>query len=148
MSLAFVTSHVKSRSNHDRFPLPRRETWFWSTFGVPIPVLLGPPEQCVWRVFRYDIYGDHFQTWQTQSGVLHSHDCVVYKIGDLLGSVGHNVMIHQDHSSYRSRTPEGVLHPKKFTWKKIKFTWKNNDVYLKLISCSFVKQSSKSADVW
>jgi hypothetical protein len=56
--------------------------------------LLGPPHQCARRVFRYDTYGDHLQTCQTQSASLPSHDWVACKIGALLGSVGHKVKIH------------------------------------------------------
>ena len=41
------------------------------------------------RVFQYDKYGDHVQTYQTQLLVLPSHDWVVYNLGPLLGSVGH-----------------------------------------------------------
>jgi hypothetical protein len=38
---------------------------------------------------------DHLQTCQTQSAVLRVHDWVVYKLGVLLGSVGHKVTIHK-----------------------------------------------------
>ena len=36
-----------------------------------------------------DIVGDHFQTCQTKSATSQVHDWVVYKMGTLLGSVGH-----------------------------------------------------------
>ena len=42
-----------------------------------------------------DTYGDHLQTCQTQSTTLQIHDWVVYKLGTLLGSVGHKVKIHK-----------------------------------------------------
>ena len=35
-------SHVKRRSNDDRFPLALWEVWFCSQLGVPIPALIGP----------------------------------------------------------------------------------------------------------
>ncbi len=41
-SLGFL-SHVKRRSNDDRFPLALWEVWFCSQLGVPIPELIGPP---------------------------------------------------------------------------------------------------------
>jgi hypothetical protein len=77
-------SHIKCRSNDDRFPLPLRETWFYSGLGVPIPTLVGPHQECDYRVFRFDSYGDHVQTCQTQSETLPSHDWVVNKLGALL----------------------------------------------------------------
>lgn len=46
-------------------------------------------------VFQYDKYGDHLQRYQIQSETLTSHDWVVYKLGTLLGSVGHKVKIHK-----------------------------------------------------
>ena len=38
---------------------------------------------------------DHLQTCQTKSVVSQVHDWVVYKLGPLLGSVGHKVKIHK-----------------------------------------------------
>jgi hypothetical protein len=35
-------SHIKRRTNSDRFPLSLWEVWFCSTIGVPIPALIGP----------------------------------------------------------------------------------------------------------
>ncbi len=40
-SLGFLT-HIKRRTNGDRFPLSLWEVWVCSTLGVPIPVLIGP----------------------------------------------------------------------------------------------------------
>ena len=57
-SLAFL-SHIKRRTNDDRFPRPLWETWFCSSLGVPMPPLIGPPQQCECNVFEYDLYGDH-----------------------------------------------------------------------------------------
>ena len=57
--------------------------------------LIGPSQQCVCHVFHYDTYGDHLQTCQIQSEDLQVHDSVVYKLGALLGSVGHKVKIHK-----------------------------------------------------
>ena len=45
--------------------------------------------------FSYDTFGDHLQTCQTKSVVYQVHDWVVYKMGSLLGSVGHRVKIHK-----------------------------------------------------
>jgi hypothetical protein len=87
-------SHIKRQNNDARFPLPLWETWFSSTLGVPIPVLIGPSQQYVFNVFRYDLYGDHLQTCQTQSGSSQVHDWVVYRLGTLFGSVGQMVKIH------------------------------------------------------
>ena len=61
---------------------------------MPTPVLLGPPQQCTCNAFAYDIFGDHLQTCQTKSAASQVHDWVVYKLGALLGSVGHHVKIH------------------------------------------------------
>ncbi len=38
-SLGFL-SHVKRRSNDDRFPIALWEVWFCSQLGVPIPELI------------------------------------------------------------------------------------------------------------
>ena len=65
------------------FPPSTWETWFFSSLGVQIPALLGPSQQCVCLFFRYDSYGDHVQTCQTQSETLPSHDWVVYKLEGL-----------------------------------------------------------------
>ena len=43
----------------------------------------------------YDIFGDYLQTCQTKSATSQVHDWVVYKMGSLLGSVGHRVNIHK-----------------------------------------------------
>ncbi len=61
---------------------------------MPTPALLGPPQQCACNAFAYDTFGDHLQTCQTKSAASQVHDCVVYKWGALLGSVGHRVKIH------------------------------------------------------
>ena len=93
-SLTFLR-HIKRRTNDDRFPLPLWETWFCSRLGVPIPTLIGPTQQCACNVFHYDTYGEHLQTCQTQSADLQAHDWVVYRMGELFGSVGHKVKIHK-----------------------------------------------------
>ena len=61
------------------------------------PTLIGPGQQCVCKVFSYInyIFGYHFQTCQTKSAHPQVHDWVVYKLGSLLGSVGHRVKIHK-----------------------------------------------------
>ena len=63
--------------------------------GVHTPALLGPAQQCACNAFSYDIFGDHLQTCQTKSAASQVHDWVVYKLGALLGSVGHRVKIHK-----------------------------------------------------
>ena len=69
--------------------------FFYSSLGVPTPVLLGPAQQCVCNAFSYEIFGDHSQTCQTKSADSQVHDWVVYKLGSLLGSVGHRVKLHK-----------------------------------------------------
>ena len=43
----------------------------------------------------YDTFGDHSQVCQTKSVDSQVHDWVVYKMGTILGSVGHRVKIHK-----------------------------------------------------
>ena len=62
---------------------------------MPTPTLIGPVQQCARNVFHYDTFGDHFQTCQTKSVDSQVHDWVVYKLGVILGSVGHRVKIHK-----------------------------------------------------
>ena len=61
---------------------------------MPTPALLGPAQQCACNAFAYDTFGDHLQTCQTKSAASQVHDWVVYKLGALLGSVGHRLKIH------------------------------------------------------
>ena len=58
------------------------------------PTLLGPAQQYACNTFANDPFGDHLQTCQTKSADSQVHDWVVYKLGTLLGSVGHRVKIH------------------------------------------------------
>ena len=81
-------------SNDDRFLVSQWEALICSSLGVPTPDLLGPPQQCACNAFAYDPFGDHLQTCQTKSAASQVHDWVVYKLGALLGSVGHRVKIH------------------------------------------------------
>ena len=60
-----------------------------------MPALIGPPQQCACNAFHYDLHGDHLQTCQTKLAASQVHDWVVYKLGALLGSVGHRVKIHK-----------------------------------------------------
>ena len=57
-SLDFLND-IKCRTIDDRFPLPLWETFCCSSLGAPIPVLIGPPQQCVSSSFHYDTFGDH-----------------------------------------------------------------------------------------
>ena len=93
-SLDFL-SHIKCRSDDDRFPLP-----------LTLTFLIGPSQQCTCNSFHYDTYGDHLQTFQTHSVVLQAHDWVVYSLGVVFGSVGHKVEIHtiEDNSCNCQRT--------------------------------------------
>jgi hypothetical protein len=88
-------SHIKSRTNDDRFPLSLWEVWFCFTLGVPIPTLIGPSHRCACNDFHYDSFGDHFQTCRVKSVVSPTHDWVVYGLSGILGSVGHRVKIHK-----------------------------------------------------
>jgi hypothetical protein len=47
------------------------------------------------NAFRYDSYGDHLQTCQVKSAASQVHEWAVYRLGALLGSVGHRVKIHK-----------------------------------------------------
>ena len=87
--------HIKRRTIDDRFPLSLWEVWFCSTLGVSIPSLIGPSQRCTCNAFHYDDFGDHFQTCQVKSVVSQVHDWVVYRLGVILGSVGHKVQIHK-----------------------------------------------------
>ena len=92
--LVFLT-HIKRRTNDDRFSSSQWESFFFSNLGGTTPVLLGPTQQWVWNAFTIDTFGDHLETCQTKSATTQVHDWVVYKLGTLLGSVGHRVKIHK-----------------------------------------------------
>ena len=62
---------------------------------MPTPFLVEPAQQCACNAFPYDTFGHHLQTCQTKSAASQVHDWVVYKLGALLGSVGHKVKIHK-----------------------------------------------------
>ena len=62
---------------------------------MPLPTLIGPSHRCVCNVFHYDVFGDHFQTCKVKSVTSQVHDWVVYRLGGILGSVGHKVKIHK-----------------------------------------------------
>ena len=70
-------NHIKRRTNEDRFSSPQWESFLWSILGVPTPFLLGPPQQCPYNAFSYDIFGDNLQTCQTKSAASQVHDWVV-----------------------------------------------------------------------
>ena len=93
-TLGFL-SHVKRRTNDDRFPLALWEVWFCSQVGVTIPDLIGPLRQCPCNSFQIDYFGDHLQTSQYKSAATQVHDWVVYRFSRILGSVGHRVKIHK-----------------------------------------------------
>jgi hypothetical protein len=75
-------SHIKRRTNDDRFPLSLWEVWFFSTLGVPISVLIGPSQRCVSNTFHYDSFGDHLETCQVTSVDSQVYDYwVMYRLG-------------------------------------------------------------------
>lgn len=81
------------RLHDDRLPLPMWESWFASTLGVPIPVLVANPRSCACQ--HFDIFGDHLQTSQHQSAALHTHEWFVYRLSSILLSIGHRVKTHK-----------------------------------------------------
>jgi hypothetical protein len=88
-------SHIKRRTNDDRFPLSLWEVWFYSTLGVSIPKVIGHSQWCVCNVFHYDPFGDRLETYRVKSVASQAHDWMVYRLGDILGSVGHRVKIYK-----------------------------------------------------
>ena len=62
---------------------------------MSIPTLIGPSQRYACNVFHYDVFGDHLETSQVKSVVSQVHDWVVYRLGVILGSVGHKVKIHK-----------------------------------------------------
>ena len=83
------------RSHDDHLPVPVWETWFCSTLGVPIPVLVANPRSCTCQ--HFDIYGDHhhLQTCQLQSVALRTNEWFVYRLSSLFRSVGDRVKTHK-----------------------------------------------------
>jgi hypothetical protein len=63
-------------------------------WACPLRLSLDRLQQSAYNALAYDTFGDHLQTCQTKSTVSQVHDWVVYKLGSLLGSVGHRVKIH------------------------------------------------------
>ncbi len=78
-TLGFL-SHVKRRTNDDRFPLALWEVWLCSQIGVPIPDLIGSLRQCPCNVFQIDCFGDHLQTCQVKSAATEVHDWVLRRL--------------------------------------------------------------------
>jgi hypothetical protein len=76
--LAYL-SHIKCRTNDDRFLTSQSEAFICSSLGVPTPTHLGPSQQCACNVFAYDTFGDHLQTCQTKSATSQVHEWVVCK---------------------------------------------------------------------
>jgi hypothetical protein len=62
---------------------------------VPIPALIGPSQRRPCNAFDYDVREDHLETCQVKSAASQVHDWVVYRLGDILGWVGHKVKIHK-----------------------------------------------------
>ncbi len=60
-----------------------------------MPTLIGPSQRCACNAFHYDSFGDHLQTCQVKSTASQVHDWVMYRLGGILGSVGHRVKIHK-----------------------------------------------------
>jgi hypothetical protein len=59
-------SHIKRRSNDDRFLASQWEALICSILDLPTPALLGPSQQCTCNAFAYDNFGDHLQTCQNK----------------------------------------------------------------------------------
>jgi hypothetical protein len=91
--------NTDDRSRHQFSWISTCETPFASrssvSLGVSTLALIGPGQQCACNAFPYDAFGDHLQACQTKSATSQVHDWVVYKMGPLLGSVGHRVKIHK-----------------------------------------------------
>ncbi len=62
---------------------------------MPIPALIGHSQRCSCNEFHYDTFRDHLQTCKVKSAASQVHDWVVYRLGGILGSVGHKVKIHK-----------------------------------------------------
>ena len=75
---------------------------------MSIPTLIGPSQWCDCNVFHFDAFGDHLQTCQVKSAVSQVHDWVVYRLGGILGSVGHKVKIHKITRGEIIRVKNGV----------------------------------------
>ncbi len=88
-------SHIKRRTNDDRFPLSLWEVWFCFTLGMPISALIGPSQRCACNAFHHDSFIDHLQTCRVKSAASQAHGWVVHRLGVILGSVGHRVKIHK-----------------------------------------------------
>ena len=116
-SLGFL-SHIERRDIGDRFPLSLWEVWFCSTLGVPIPALIGPSQRCACNAFHYDAFGDHLQTCQVKSAASQVHDWVVYRVGVILGSVGHKFKIHK--ITPATGKERGDIEIKDWSYKKLK----------------------------
>ena len=93
---------VQHKQKQKFFFFPLALPFFYSTvnknlffFPPPTPALIGPPQQSACNAFSCAIFGDHLQTCQTKSSSSQVHDWVVYKMGVLLGSVGHRVKMHK-----------------------------------------------------
>ncbi len=50
-------SHIKCRSNDDRFLVSQWESLIWSTPDVPTPALLRPSQQCAWTLLPMTLLG-------------------------------------------------------------------------------------------
>ena len=79
-------------------------------FPLRFSLALGPAQQYTCNDFAYDTFGDHLQTCQTKSASSQVHDWVVYKLGTLLGSVGHRVKIHMFTSLFYCHSKMSVVH--------------------------------------
>ena len=86
-------SHIKRRSNDDCFSASQWESFICSSLACPLRLSLDRISSAHVTLLSYDIFGDHLQTCQTKSADSQVHDWVVYKLGTLLGSVGHRVKI-------------------------------------------------------
>ena len=91
-----LIAHILSFENHMIFqPVRKLYDSYVIHQNKTIDYLIGPAQQYACNAFTYDTFGDHFQTCQTKSAASQVHDRGVYKLGAILGSVGHRIKIHK-----------------------------------------------------
>ena len=81
----------------DSWHLSLWQTFFCSTLGEPIPVLVPLPTQsnpgatCGCNKFLLDLHGDHTSTCKSHSGATKAHDWMVTQLSPLFGTIRHKV---------------------------------------------------------
>jgi hypothetical protein len=88
---------IGPRHHADSWHLSLWQTFFCSTIGERIPVLVTLPTQshpgatCGCNKFLLDLHGDHISTCKSHSGATKAHDWMVTQLGPLFGTTGHIV---------------------------------------------------------